>query len=64
MGTKVEILQYCLVSVTAMCSMLLVVRAAVPVFLQKGAPVKKLEAEETVIWIILGTGIVKLQSRN
>jgi len=49
MGTKVEILQYCLVSVTAMCSMLLVVRAAVPVFLQKGAPVKKLEAEETVI---------------
>lgn len=64
MGTKVEILQCCLVSVTATCSMLLVVWGAVPVFLQKDASVKKLEAEETVIWIILGTGIVKLQSRN
>jgi hypothetical protein len=40
MGTKVEILQYCLVSVTATCSVLLVVRAAVPVFLQKDAKVR------------------------
>jgi hypothetical protein len=49
MGTKIEILQYCLVSVTTTCFMLLVVSAAVPVFRQTDASVKKLEAEETVI---------------
>lgn len=64
MGPKVEILQYCLVSVTATCSMLLVVRAALPIFLQNDASVKKLKAEETVMLIILGTAMVKLQSRN
>ena len=47
MDTKVEILQYWLVSVTATWSMLLIVRAAVPVFLQTDASVKKLGAEET-----------------
>jgi len=64
MGTKIEILQYCLVSVTATCSMLLVVSAVVPVFKQTDASVKKLEAEETVISILLRTGMAKLQSRN
>jgi len=49
MGTEVEILQYCLVSVTTTCCILLVVKIAVPVFLQKDASVKKLEAEETLM---------------
>jgi hypothetical protein len=44
--------------------MLLVVRAALPIFLQNDASVKKLKAEETVMLIILGTAMVKLQSRN
>jgi len=49
MGKEVEILQYCLVSVTATCCILLVVKITLPVFLQEDASVKKLEAEETVM---------------
>jgi hypothetical protein len=43
--------------------MLLAVLAAVPVFLQTGASVKKLEAEETVMNNI-ENDMAKLQSRN